>query len=86
VAVRFVLTCCPPAAAEKGTANHGNDAQPPQEGRPGRSGHRRLRELERILPDDYTPLLDPRDTQQAVAAVKLYIESPSAAASVNRAL
>jgi aspartate--ammonia ligase len=31
-------------------------------------------ELEKVLPDDYNPLLDPRETQQAIAAVKRYIE------------
>jgi aspartate--ammonia ligase len=32
------------------------------------------RELEKILPDDYTSLLSPRDTQRAILAVKQYIE------------
>ena len=32
------------------------------------------RELEKILPDDYTSLLSPKDTQNAVYAVKDYIE------------
>lgn len=31
-------------------------------------------ELEKILPDDYTPLLDPKETQKALFAVKTYIE------------
>jgi aspartate--ammonia ligase len=31
-------------------------------------------ELERVLPNDYEPLLDPRDTQRAIAAVKRHIE------------
>ena len=31
-------------------------------------------ELEKILPDDYEPLLDPKETQQALFAVKKYIE------------
>jgi aspartate--ammonia ligase len=31
-------------------------------------------ELEKVLPDDYMPLLDPRETQRAIAAVKRYIE------------
>jgi aspartate--ammonia ligase len=31
-------------------------------------------ELEKVLPDDYTPLLSPRETQQAIAAVKRFIE------------
>jgi aspartate--ammonia ligase len=31
-------------------------------------------ELERILPRDYDPLLDPRETQQAIFEVKRYIE------------
>jgi aspartate--ammonia ligase len=31
-------------------------------------------ELEKILPDDYEPLLDPKQTQKAVFAVKGYIE------------
>ena len=31
-------------------------------------------ELERILPKDYTPLLNPKDTQKAIFAVKNYIE------------
>jgi aspartate--ammonia ligase len=32
------------------------------------------RELEKILPDDYTSLLSPKDTQNAIYAVKDYIE------------
>lgn len=32
------------------------------------------RELEKILPNDYSSLLSPRDTQKAVSAVKQYIE------------
>ncbi len=31
-------------------------------------------EIERILPNDYHPLLDPKETQEAVFAVKNYIE------------
>ncbi len=31
-------------------------------------------ELEKILPDDYKPLLNPRETQEAITAVKDYIE------------
>jgi aspartate--ammonia ligase len=31
-------------------------------------------ELEKVLPDDYMPLLDPGETQRAIAAVKRYIE------------
>ena len=31
-------------------------------------------ELERVLPDDYTPLLSPNETQRALAAVKRHIE------------
>ena len=31
-------------------------------------------ELEKILPDDYVPLLDARETQRAIAAVKRHIE------------
>jgi aspartate--ammonia ligase len=31
-------------------------------------------ELEKVLPTDYTPLLDPRDTQKAIFAAKTYIE------------
>jgi aspartate--ammonia ligase len=31
-------------------------------------------ELEKVLPQGYTPLLDPRETQRAIAAVKRYIE------------
>jgi len=31
-------------------------------------------ELERVLPDDYTPLLTPNETQRALAAVKRHIE------------
>ncbi|MEK6852232.1 MAG: aspartate--ammonia ligase, partial [Candidatus Thermoplasmatota archaeon] len=31
-------------------------------------------ELEKILPSDYAPLLNPRDTQRATYAVKQYIE------------
>ena len=31
-------------------------------------------ELEQILPDDYTPLLTPNETQRALAAVKRHIE------------
>ena len=31
-------------------------------------------ELERILPQDYSPLLNPRETQEAITAVKGYIE------------
>ncbi|MFQ5806199.1 MAG: aspartate--ammonia ligase [Phycisphaerae bacterium] len=31
-------------------------------------------ELERILPQDYSPLLTPKETQQAITAVKSYIE------------
>jgi aspartate--ammonia ligase len=31
-------------------------------------------ELEKILPDDYTPLLDPKETQRAITALKVYIE------------
>ena len=31
-------------------------------------------DLEKILPDDYTPLLDPKETQRAITAVKRYIE------------
>ncbi len=31
-------------------------------------------DLEKVLPDDYTPLLGPRDTQAAIFAVKGYIE------------
>ncbi len=31
-------------------------------------------ELEKILPDDYKPLLNPRETQEAITAVKEYIE------------
>ena len=31
-------------------------------------------EFEKVLPDDYTPLLDPRETQGAIFAVKRYIE------------
>jgi len=31
-------------------------------------------ELEKVLPNDYTPLLDPKETQQAIAAVKRFIE------------
>jgi len=31
-------------------------------------------EVERILPDDYTPILDPKETQKAITAVKNYIE------------
>ena len=32
------------------------------------------RELEKILPDDYTSLLSPKETQNAIYAVKDYIE------------
>ncbi|HEV2114803.1 MAG TPA: aspartate--ammonia ligase [Terriglobales bacterium] len=32
------------------------------------------RELEKVLPNDYTPLLDRKQTQQAIFAVKRYIE------------
>jgi len=32
------------------------------------------RELEQVLPQDYHPLLNPRDTQQAITLVKRYIE------------
>jgi aspartate--ammonia ligase len=31
-------------------------------------------ELEKLLPNDYHPLLDPRETQEAITAVKEYIE------------
>ena len=31
-------------------------------------------EVDRILPDDYDPILDPKDTQKAIAAIKEYIE------------
>jgi aspartate--ammonia ligase len=31
-------------------------------------------EVEKILPTDYTPLLNPRDTQRAIFAVKSYVE------------
>ena len=31
-------------------------------------------ELDKVLPDDYTPLLGPRETQAAIYAVKGYIE------------
>lgn len=31
-------------------------------------------ELQKILPDDYKPLLDPKETQMAITAVKRYIE------------
>jgi len=31
-------------------------------------------ELEKVLPDDYKPLLDPKETQRAITAVKRYIE------------
>jgi aspartate--ammonia ligase len=31
-------------------------------------------EIEKILPEDYVPLLDPRETQCAIAALKRYIE------------
>ncbi len=31
-------------------------------------------DLEKVLPNDYTPLLDPRETQRAIAAVKRFIE------------
>jgi len=31
-------------------------------------------EIEKILPTDYTPLLDPKETQHAITAVKNYIE------------
>ena len=31
-------------------------------------------ELEQVLPDDYTPLLTPNETQRALAAVKRHIE------------
>jgi len=31
-------------------------------------------ELEHVLPDDYTPLLTPNETQRALAAVKRHIE------------
>ena len=31
-------------------------------------------ELEKVLPTDYTPLLDPKKTQLAITAVKRYIE------------
>ncbi|KPJ60897.1 MAG: aspartate--ammonia ligase [Latescibacteria bacterium DG_63] len=31
-------------------------------------------DLEKILPNDYTPLLSPKDTQKAITAVKNYIE------------
>jgi len=31
-------------------------------------------ELEKILPQDYSSLLDPKETQQAVTAMKEYIE------------
>ncbi|KPJ53079.1 asparagine synthetase [candidate division TA06 bacterium DG_24] len=30
--------------------------------------------MEKILPDDYTPLLDPKETQRAITALKVYIE------------
>ncbi len=32
-------------------------------------------ELDKVLPNDYTPLLDPKDTQKALFAVKNYIET-----------
>jgi aspartate--ammonia ligase len=32
------------------------------------------KDLEKILPDDYKPLLNPRETQEAITAVKRYIE------------
>ena len=31
-------------------------------------------DLEKILPTDYTPLLDPKETQRAITAIKRYIE------------
>jgi len=31
-------------------------------------------ELEKILPQDYSPLLTPKETQQAITALKSYIE------------
>jgi aspartate--ammonia ligase len=31
-------------------------------------------ELEKVLPDDYEPILNPRETQEAITAVKNYIE------------
>jgi aspartate--ammonia ligase len=31
-------------------------------------------DVEKILPKDYTSLLDPKETQNAVTAVKQYIE------------
>ncbi|HLN59083.1 MAG TPA: aspartate--ammonia ligase [Thermoanaerobaculia bacterium] len=31
-------------------------------------------DLEKVLPNDYTPLLNPRETQRAIAAVKRFIE------------
>src|SRR5665811_1536415 len=31
-------------------------------------------DLEKVLPTDYTPLLDPKETQRAITAVKRYIE------------
>ena len=31
-------------------------------------------ELEKVLPDEYEALLDPKETQQAIFAVKRYIE------------
>jgi aspartate--ammonia ligase len=31
-------------------------------------------EVDRILPDNYDPILDPKDTQKAIAAIKEYIE------------
>jgi len=37
-------------------------------------GIRNYEELEKILPQNYTPLLDPKDTQRAIFAAKNYIE------------
>ncbi|MCK4597538.1 aspartate--ammonia ligase, partial [bacterium] len=31
-------------------------------------------DVNKILPQDYTPLLNPKETQQAITAVKSYIE------------
>jgi aspartate--ammonia ligase len=31
-------------------------------------------EIERVLPPDYGALLDPRETQRAIRALKLYVE------------
>ena len=45
-----------------------------QGGGPGRSGIGDYDELEKILPTDYHSLLTPKETQQAIFAVKHYIE------------